>query len=316
LKEQSLKYALFSGLFLGLDTLVKVSTQYLPILFLIFLVFWICRPSHVSRKKFIFYFLIFTFTFVLVIAPLAIRNYIHFKTFSLNSQAAYFLYRYEGTSIISVRDNISYGEAEEVAKQELYSNTNLKNIPESQLLSLKYAPLIYKRAIDLVKSNMKAAIKIEIINILSFWTHSNYAYLLSTYKIISPPFLADPPSYLLARGEWLKAFKEIVKVIFNPYYLIAFLSRIFWILVALLAVFGVGHAVFCKKFPSEIRVLILLIFATIVYYNLTLAPLGFGVEARLRYHVEPLMFLLSSFGFITLYNLVKNWYSARKFKAI
>jgi len=316
LKEISLKYALLSGFFLGIDTLVKVSTQFLPLAFLPFFVFLIYRSSKTVRKKLIIYCLFFLFIFAVVLTPLAIRNYIRFGTFSLNSQSAYLLYRYEGTSVVSVRDNISYGEAEQIARRELRSGAGLENIPENKLEDLKYAPIIYKKTVDLMKSNIGAVIKVELVNIFSFWTHNNYAYLLSIYKIVSPPFLANPPSYLLARGEWLKAFSETVKVIFNPYYLIAFLSRIFWILIALLSIFGFIYSLLNRNLDYHKRVLILLLAFTIFYYNLTVAPLGFGMEARLRYHVEPFMFLLSSFGFVTLYNLIRNWYISRRSKMI
>lgn len=316
LKQPTLKYAFLAGFLFGLDTLVKVSTQYLVILCLLFVILFILYSHPEIRGKFILFSAIFFLVFIAVIAPLAFRNYKYFGTFNLNSQSAYLLYRYEGSSIISVRDKISLGEAEKVARKELLFGTGLENVAEEKLVDLKYAPILKKKTFDLMKSNIGAVIKIELINVLAFWTHSNYAYLLSSsYKIIpSPPPLEQPFTYLLAKGEWGKILTVSKSVFFSPYYLIALFSRIFWVLVALLAIFGLIYSLLNRNLDRNKRILILLLGFTILYYNLTAAPLGFGMEARLRYHTEPLMFLMASFGFLILYNSIKNCYTSRRLK--
>lgn len=307
LKEPNLKYSLLAGLFLGLDTLVKISTIYLLFVCLLAALFFILRSAAEIRKKLVFYFLIFIFIFIAVITPLSIRNYRLFGTFNLNSQGAYLLYRYEGASIVYLRDKVSFGEAEEIAREELLSGTGLENIPEHKLVDLKYAAVLKKKTFDLMKDNPWLVFKIELVNIFAFWTHSNYAYFLLYYKLISPPapsLLA--PTYTIASGNFGQLWETMKPILFSPYYCIALISRIYWVTIAALSFCSMGYAVFSKSLVDHKKILISFLFLTVVYYGIILAPLGFGVEARLRYHVEPLMFLLASFSFTNIYPGIKN----------
>ena len=306
LKEPNLKYALLSGVFLGLDTLTKVSVQYLPFVFLPFLIFLIWKTPRETRKKFILLFVVFFLVFIAVFAPLAIRNYKHFGTFNLNSQGVYLLYRYEGASIVFLRDKISFGEAERLARRELLEGTGLENTPEEQLVDLKYAPILFEKTLNLMKRNMSAVAKIELINILSFWTHNNYAYLLSIYKIIPSPSLEKPPAYLLAMADWRGIFNALKLTLANSYYSVALLSRLFWILVAFFGVLAFFFAVFGKRMTKEQKFFVFFLFLIVVYFNAVLFPLGFGGEARLRYHVEPFMFLLAGFGCIISFSMLSK----------
>lgn len=305
LKKTNLKYALLSGFFLGLDTLVKVSTQYLVILCLLAIGFFAYRLSRETRKKFIFSSAAFIFVFIAVITPLAIRNYKLLGTFQLNSQSAYLLYRYEGSSIVSVRDKISLGDAEKIARKEILAGTGLQDISEEKLVDLKYSPILFDKTFGLMKQNIGAVLKVGFVNVLAFWTHSNYAYFLVSYKIIAAPSSPIPITYALAHGDIIKVFSFVKLALVEPYYIIAFLSRIFWFAVALFAFFSFLDALFRKDINFQTRIFILFLGFTIFYYNFTTMILGFGVEGRLRYNVEPIMYLLAVFGLFAVCRFLK-----------
>ena len=57
---------------------------------------------------------------------------------------------------------------------------------------------------------------------------------------------------------------------------------------------------------KEQKFFVFFLFLIVVYFNAVLFPLGFGGEARLRYHVEPFMFLLAGFGCIISFSMLSK----------
>ncbi|MDO8555215.1 MAG: glycosyltransferase family 39 protein [bacterium] len=300
LKRPSVALAVLSGLFLGLDTLVKTSGQYLVFVFLAvgFLYFWKSKENS-GFKKYAVFLSVFFCVFILAVLPLAVRNYFESGSFSLNSQGAYLLYRYEGASIVVVRDKVSFGDAERIAKKELLVGTGLENLPEEKLTDLKYSSVLLDRTLGLMGDNLGAVFKVGLANVFAFWTHSNYAYFLVSYKIISMPAGGFPVTYALASGDLTKVLEIAKSVLKEPYYLVAFVSRVFWVLAALFAAVAFIYGVFKKEIGFQKRMFVLFLFLVIFYYNFTSMVLGFGVEGRLRYNVEPIMYLLAVFGLYT-----------------
>ena len=306
LKRPSVVFAGLSGLFLGLNTLVKTSGQYLVFVFLAvgFLYFWKLKENS-GFKKYTVFLSVFFFVFVLAVLPLAVRNYFESGSFSLNSQGTYLLYRYEGASIVVVRDKVSFGDAEKIAKKELLAGTGLENLSEEKLTDLKYSPVLLDRTLGLMEDNLGAVFKVGLANVFAFWTHSNYAYFLVSYKITSMPAGGFPVTYALTSGDLTKVLEIAKSVLNEPYYLVALVSRIFWVLTALSAAVAFIYGVFKNEIGFQKRIFVLFLFLVIFYYNFTSMVLGFGVEGRLRYHVEPIMYLLAASGLYAVCRFLK-----------
>ncbi|RJQ27183.1 hypothetical protein C4565_05640 [Candidatus Parcubacteria bacterium] len=97
IKNERLTLIGISGLVLGLATLVKPISQYLPIIIAPALIFWIKNKKYLLIKSIV----LFSLAFYTTIAPWALRNYIKYDQLKLTSFKGYNLLYYNATALKS-----------------------------------------------------------------------------------------------------------------------------------------------------------------------------------------------------------------------
>jgi len=76
INSQKLRYYCAAGIVLGLATLTRAATQFLPLIFPIMIL-----PFHRPRKEFLLNYMMFCLSFSFVILPWAVRNYVVLRDF-------------------------------------------------------------------------------------------------------------------------------------------------------------------------------------------------------------------------------------------
>ncbi len=230
---------LLSSFLLGISVYVRPISQYIVAgYFVMFGYYWWESASwRMPLKKIFFALGMIIIVFFVVIAPWFWRNYHYFGIWSLSSHGSYNLYVYDGASIISLRDGVSYDTGHADRIQSLERDTG---VTEERANSVVYDKVMYERGLHFIKENLGTAIKLGLIDFFGFWTAHNYAYFLAYfYHWISQPQYLIPPTQLLFQGNVFGALFDIFRFILSPYYLISIAGRLMWLVVGIVSYFGI-----------------------------------------------------------------------------
>ena len=291
LKNQLLTYVFLSSITLGLAAYVKVS-NYLVFLYLAAIIFYL-RLIKADMKKVFTTAAIFLSVFIAMIFPWFLRNYYHSGLWRMSSHEAYNLYVYDGASILSLRDGISYEGGKKIRldswKEETGTDVNIV------ANNLNLAELMHKKGVEFAVQNLGSTMKLAILTSISFWTSHNYAYFLTYfYTVFDKPSYVIPPTQLLFQGKIGETFYGTLKFITTPYYLVSLGGKILRLLLAVLAFFGIWNLYKSADYARKsFAVLAGLIF---IYYTIMAFGAGFGIEGRVRYPIEPLLMLTAVVG--------------------
>ena len=127
MKEQTIRNAIWSRVFLGLATLVKPTVQYLPIIIPIIMLYFFRKQLKISLLK---HLLIFLAVFSLLITPWVYRNYKEFGKFGMSAQPAFNLYVYLVPTVLSYDNHTSFKtELDTLLKKDSFdlNKINLSN---------------------------------------------------------------------------------------------------------------------------------------------------------------------------------------------
>ena len=120
-KEGALAPLYASASFLGLATLTRPGTLYLPVIIGFFFLFF-SFTARESLFRLLKHFLVFTAIFMLFIAPWIIINKIVYNEFVFSRLSRVNFYPYNAATFVAAKERISFGEArtrlEEKARQE------------------------------------------------------------------------------------------------------------------------------------------------------------------------------------------------------
>lgn len=283
------KYAVATGVYIGLGMLIKPLLQFFP-LFLIpfFLPFW----RKISWKQTLMHICIISGITGALLAPWIIHNKNVHDSTSLSNQGSVAALFYLGTSIVSVRDHISYPAAEAKVKADFEQKHG------EGKTELEKNALYAKEAFSYMQQNPLIVARIFAINTFTLWTSSNYNSFLHYYHV-TPPLTHKnlPPTHYVAQGRYLDLAKALGEILTQPFYSIGLLGRMLWIVLTILFVQG-----FCKawvRLPKQ-RLEFVLIAALCAYLTATIWVDGLGIEARLRFMLIPIEFLFIAFAWTCL----------------
>ncbi len=264
---------------LGIATLIRPTTQYVP---LIVLAIALWNSSFDFRRFFFVEAPIVLGIFLLVLSPWIIRNYKTFGSIGLVVQPVSTLFVFLVPSTIALEKGISY---EEAATQFL-DQERLGSIEEINLGNAhEYKP----RALAELKKHPVGLVKSIFVTGITFLTHDGYASMLSN-RGYSISFAHPPLSELIRHpGDALRFFADLMR---GPEALVV-LGRIFWILTTILAV--TGAFVFWMK--KGLTPQLLLIVGLIAYFAATTILIGLAVNARFRVPVNPFIFMFAGYAF-------------------
>ncbi|MFH1523300.1 MAG: glycosyltransferase family 39 protein [Patescibacteria group bacterium] len=279
------KIFIMAGIILGIATLFRPTTYYLPILLiLIWVGYRFISKKDIMLKKII----VFILCFMIVLSPWLYRNYRAFGRVGLTSLPQAMLFGVLSPSVLAIDTGKSYLQAQ----QEFFISHKLTKYPE---VNLGNADWFKEKAIEFLKNKPIALMKSASISTLAFFTNDGSFNLLSFTGLIEPTGLTVGQ---IIRMPWPQKLETARELIFSSVFFIALL-RILWILVSLLFFINLFYILAKKKLSAYPAIAIILVF----YFVATTAIVGFGVNARYRFPVN--IFILM-FAISFLYDILKS----------
>jgi 4-amino-4-deoxy-L-arabinose transferase-like glycosyltransferase len=289
-----LSYGAAAAFFLGLSSLVRPNAQYLIILFAAYSIIaalWFLRRQRSKAYRVGVAAIIIIAVFVGTLGPWIARNRVVFGSFTVSTTGPRNVYSNFPASMIALKEQREFGEVNaelvrDFAKQHGIQTYDIRNNPS-------YSWLLMREGVRLVFSDIRYAIPTFAIITNAFFTHGAYLDYLARYGITEPLSLGFSPSVSLIKEGFISTVKDIWNAV-GPLSFVALGGRLFWITIVLGAIIG---SVALTRAPNPIvRKSVWVFIFIIVYYWLTTMAVGFGTMARMRYPVNPLLFLLSGVG--------------------
>lgn len=283
LKNPRLLLLILFSLLLGATTLVRPTTQYLP-LFLIFIM-WLSNERRVTKVLCI-RALILLGVFLLVLSPWLYRNYEVFGSANLNVQQVTTVFGYLVPSTIALENNITF----EQAQREFYAKEHVESVED---INLGNADKFKKHAHEELARHPVGLLKSIGVTIFAFFTHDGYADILSFFGV-KVSYAHPPLSTLFTNPVEFSSF--LWKLAHGPE-LLVITGRIFWVLVTLFALSGIVLYIREKGITPQL----VLVVGIIGYFALTTAAIGLAVNARFRIPVDPFLFMLAFYALVSIF---------------
>lgn len=290
LKNNSFLDLALSGFFLGISIYVRPVSNYILFISLCIAAYQGWR-SRIPWRSILFRCAVLSAIVVAVILPWMWRNYRYFGVWAMSSHGSYNLYIYDGASVVSLRDGVSYetGKADRV--RELKKDLAID--PSALYNNLRYERAVYEKSLLFFVQNKFATAKLIALTVISFWTSHNYAYFLTYfYHALTQPTYAIPPTQLLFQGKIIEAAVGVLRFLFSPYYVISFAGRLLWLGITITAFAGLWKLWRENKNNPFILFVGLLFF----YFSLISFFVGLGIDGRQRYPVEPFIIVATVAG--------------------
>lgn len=286
-EKQSVRNAVWSGVFLGLACLIKPTVQYFPILIPIaFLMLW---RKHLVRDH-IRHLLVFVVTFLLMITPWLYRNHVEFGVGGMSAQPAFNVYVYLAPTVLAIDNHTDF-------RTEYLSFVKGKDFDENSI-NLSNADFYKDEGMKVISTHKIALVKSVITSVITFFTHDGMLTILGYSGIQIPNMVSKPIISLVTQP--VELIKIIVHYVQTPAILILFM-RLVWFVVT--GLFVVGVALLLKK--KDVRIPVLAGLLMILYFAATTCINGLGVNARFRVPVN--VFILS-FAIYALFAIKERIY--------
>lgn len=288
LRFGQLRDVIYSALFFGLATLVRLNSLLLPaflsfILILLFILKGKLRLTDylpaLSFKRFLLYIFIFNVVFLAVLAPWVIRNKIVYDRFTVANIISTNFYFYNLPALISLQKNISRAEAADLLIKKADRDLGRNIVAEKWNCNVftngefKQHLNYYKtEASKYIFSNLSDYLPMYFIKAFPFFLQSGYFDIYSAYTgEYSKPNMTN----LILSGDYA-AMKEFITEI-NLKLIIYLGGIIFWGITSLLVIIGL----FYSYFRDKKRFAFMLFAASIILYSAFLSSPSVSVRHRL-----------------------------------
>ena len=264
-----------SAFLLGIITLIKPVTLYLPI---ILALGWIIYRFFSKQKLLLKYAAAFILIFIAVLSPWLYRNYKVFGAVIFSTSQEEVLFGYLAPSILSKKNNQYFAQAQ----TDFFASQGQKSFPDINGVSARQ---FRKSAVEVIINNPKESAQISGISLLSFFTHDGLLSPLGHLGMIKATGLTVGKILKLPPGEFYATIKELF---FSPAVLII-LIRFLWFVISALFFSGALYLLIKKKLTAAA------VFALIcvAYFALTTMANGLAVNARFRFPVEAFIFIFA-----------------------
>ncbi len=272
LKSKKGKYILMSGFLIGISTLIKPISQYLPFVFVLFILLHKNQSLLSKIKTSLVYLIIFFIT----LSPWMIRNYIKYDYYSLSSIKGYNLLFYNVTLTKAWQTDKPFRQIQNDFLQEAKERGATDNIN-----GFKRSTIYTEIAAEYIKNNI---FDFSIRHILGIW---------NMYKGPDTGNIAHKlgmEGSVLGRGTFLrsKTFGEMI---------IGIPIGIFLMFCYLTAFYGIFSLIKEKRY-FELTFLLLII----IYFSVLTGVTG---NARFKLPITPFYILITSIG-ISRFRLIKR----------
>jgi len=281
-EKQSIRNAIWSGMFLGLACLIKPTVQYFPILIpLALLVLW-RKNLRIDHLK---HLCVFAVTFLLVIAPWLYRNHIEFGVWGMSAQPAFNVYVYLAPTVLAIENHTNF--------QTEFTTFVKKNNFDENSITLSNATWYKDEGMKVILAHKAALVKSVVISGITFFTHDGMLTILGYSGIQIPNIVSKPIISLVAHpGELMTT---IIHYAQTPAVLILLLRLVWFVIFGL---FVVGVVLLLKK--KEVRIPALAAFFMVLYFAATTCINGLGVNARFRVPVNVFIFSFAIYALFVI----------------
>ncbi len=277
-RDKKTSLLLTVAILLGLATLIKPTTLYLPLFLLPFL--WLVHGRQFTKRLFT-QAALFVGIFVLVLSPWLYRNEIVFGNPSLVVQPVVNLYAFLTPSTIALEQNISF----EHARNAFFAQEGLTSIEE---IDLSTASAFKERAFAELRTHPVGLLKSVGVSLYAFFINDGYATVLGNSLNVVLPH-RPPFSQLLKDPD--VAFSFARTLLTGPA-LFVVLGRAFWMATTLFALWGAWRYWRARGLTPEL----VLMLSLIAYFALTTMVIGLSVNGRFRIPVDVLIFILAAYA--------------------
>ena len=291
--SRNVLYAALTGLLLGLATLTRPFTQLVPFIFVLFALLPFTRPQSFTfpLRKIALHMSMMVGVFILVLAPWIIRNGILFGSYRLSPIFAYITYKNlaleiesdylfaQGKSHSEIVTAIFKYYSDSFEKTKQYPNQQINDTKDFLLVltSFKAESVISSQASALLWSHPWFTLHRIINRQISFFIDSAFAYNINAN---------------------LKNVVDIPPQIIYPY--VFWAGRVWWIMLYGCILFTVIF--FPSKYVVQRKGFLTLFLLIILYTSL----LSLYPNTRLRYPINPFIFIIAADAFIFLCGHYKN----------
>lgn len=283
LEKSNLKSLALSSFLLGVSTLIRTVTQFLPVL-LIPLSWWLLR-RRLPPKALAFHAALSILIFLAVLSPWLYRNYKVFGYPGMTIMPSLNLYATFVPSVLVVENGTSFA-----AEQKAFINDRGVDLSR---LTFANARDYDRDALNTLNKYPKAVAEVVAVNVFTFFTHDGMLTVLQNAGLTPGTYL---PKSALAffLSSPVEFSKTVFKYLSTPFASV-FIMRLFWILVA--AFFLAGSVILARR--GKITAPITFALAVVLYFAVTTASNGLTVNARFRTPVNAIILSLAAYPFLS-----------------
>ncbi len=300
-QEPTWKNVALAGLLLGLSSLTRPETYYISVLIcIVMLCFFVVKSF---KKKMVhpglgMTFLVFTFTFFMVVSPWLVRNHVRFGSASIATTGIRNVYSSLAPSIISLKT----GQPIHEVQKQLRLDFSQKYTVDEDVITTDpgLGKLLVQEGWKIVLENPAEGVGVLFINTMTFFTQDLYTTYLRHYGIIKNIELSFSPSLVLLKDGPI----ELMTRVWN---LMGFLAtvpvagRLLWITITILMLVGIITA---SKKNNPRRFVAFFLATLVVIYWLGTISVGFSDHGRHRYKATPIIFVFGGYGLVFL---IEKW---------
>lgn len=289
LQEKRQMFLWASGFLLGLATLTKPTSEFLPIVFAL-CVLWHFRTTMRTAFAPVGVFLA---VFLITLSPWLIRNYHTFGVLGVSPQLGEQLHAVLVPSVLSFERGTTF--------QQEFDAMLARGGVDPSSASIENGDRYLRESIPVLLAHPKSLSIISANTALNFFIHDGMIEVLKHVDERPPEKLGKPALFLLLTDPG-RLLSYIKTVFFTPIILILF-GRITWILTTLLAIFGMWR--YLRREAETIYGLISI--STVLYFMLTTLVIGLAVTARYRLPVNALVITFAVYQLVYLYSIRKRY---------
>lgn len=271
-----------AGAALGLATLIRPISIYLPLVFIIFLLAKNFKFLRLRYKELVASSLLFLFCVGFFVLPWGIRNQQVSGVFGLSSVADFNFFHYYIPEFLSYK----LGITPDAARGMVYSK--LGSVPPQSIASLTHAPLLRTIWLHYFWDDPSGYLKFHLVKTIPFFLSGGIKSFIPAYNdlVSAPVFSAGNANLtnLLLHREWKSFFEEASKV---P---AVFVEELILFLVLLFS--------FVPLFARRTRLFAVLSLCLIFYFALLTGSVAYS---RFRIPASPFLFLSMAAGIAIIY---------------
>ncbi|MBI1960851.1 MAG: glycosyltransferase family 39 protein [Candidatus Liptonbacteria bacterium] len=282
-KEEVWYHGVFAAALLGLATLTKAVSMYLPLVLVpLFLLHF---RKELTRKR-VFAAFAFIAVFLLVLSPWLYRNYREFNSIGITSEEGVTLYTVIIPSILAVERGTSF--------QQEYAAWTANGVKGPNEATIDLNARYIREAIPVILAHPVGLLLLTANTSLAFFTHDGMFDVLRHVNFKADQLLGKPALFLLL-SDPMKLLGFIGHYATTPAVLIL-IMRIAWFIATFLFFVGAVQSMRRQRHSFYATVA----FCTVLYFALMTLSIGLTVNSRYRLPVEFLIIPFALYGFLYL----------------